>query len=164
MAITLPEDLRGLLSELGFEFPTADEDQIAELGAAWSALGVQLSVQSLQANVNAALVWSENTGKDVDAFKTWWTGEGNSPRTLPEGATAAAMTGTALQVCAGIVIGLKLYIIAELAATAYAIAAAIAAAVATGGVAGAAIVAIKQVAKEAIGWAIEATVMKILEG
>ncbi|MDA1361968.1 hypothetical protein O1R50_20235 [Glycomyces luteolus] len=164
MTITLPEDLRGLLSELGFEFPTADEDKIAELGSAWSTLGLELSLHAVQVGLSAAGVWSEHSGKDIDAFKTWWEGEDNPPKSLPEGATAAAMTGTALQICANIVIGLKMYIIAELAATVYAIAAAVAAAVASGGLGGAAVVAIKQAAKEAIGWAIEEALTQILEG
>ncbi|SDD49989.1 hypothetical protein [Glycomyces harbinensis] len=164
MAITLPDWLTGLMSELGLEFPKADEDEIAALGAAWTALGTDIAARRTEADATAAAVWDDSTGADIDAFKTWWQKEDSPPKSLEDGATGAGVTGTALQACALIVIGLKIYIIGELIATAFAIVAAIAAAIASGGLAGVAVIAVKQAAKEAIGLAIEQAVTAILEG
>ena len=164
MTITLPSSLTGLMSQIGYEFPTADEDKIAELGTAWTDLAGKLAPYAQQASDTASSVWGTNHGKDIDAFKTWWEAEDSPQKSLQEAITGAKVAGQALQTCALIVIGLKLYIIAELTSAAAAIAAAIAVAIETGGLGALAILGIKKVLKEAVGWAIEQAVMKVLEG
>jgi hypothetical protein len=164
VTITLPEDLAWLLRELGFAWPSSDEDKMAELGKGWIALAQELGNLGNEANTTAAQVWEEHAGQDIEAFKTWWHAEDSPAKSIAEGVKGATTIGEALAVCAMVVIGLKLFIIAKLTAAVISIGVAIAAALETGGLSLLAIAAIKKVAKEAIAWAIEQAIFKLLEG
>lgn len=164
MTITLPGRLTGLMSQIGYDFPKADEDKIAQLGEAWSGIGGKLSTHLANANTSAVAVWDDNTGKDIDSFKTWWEAADSPAKSISESLTGTNVAGQSLHICSTIVIGLKIYIIAELTAAAIALGVGIWGALATGGLSVAAALVIKKALKEAIGWAIEQAVLKILEG
>ncbi|WP_344485554.1 hypothetical protein [Glycomyces endophyticus] len=161
MTITLPDWLTEPMSWTGFEFPTADEDKIAELGTAWTELAGTLRPLTEQAAAAAAEVWGESSGDDIEAFQTWWEGPDSPKKSLEEGVEGALVAGQALQLCALIVIALKIHIIVELVAAVIAI---IAAAVAGGGAGAAVAAAVKTALKEAVGALIEHALTSLLEG
>ncbi|WP_203842544.1 hypothetical protein [Winogradskya humida] len=60
-------------------------------------------------------MWNEHEGEAVAAFQTWWAREDSPAKALLDGTKAATLTGTGLMICGGIVLTLKIAVIAQLA-------------------------------------------------
>lgn len=133
MGLQLPGELVSLLSILGYDWPTSDEEKLFEMGQAWIDFQATLTGSANAAAAAAQGVWTASSGDAVDAFRAWWEHEENAPAALRDGATGAVVAGVGLIVCAATVLALKVQIIVQLVILAFEIAQAIATAVATCG-------------------------------
>lgn len=163
MAIMLPSELASLLGVLGYDWPESNEDSLMESGQAWMEFGQELNAILGEADDNAAKAWTEQIGKDIDAFKAWWEGEDGPPDTLGDGATGSMVAGTGLMVCSIIVLTLKIMVLVQLAILAVQIAMAIAQAAVTFGASLAQIPIFQQIARKLVGVLIDQAVTKLLE-
>ncbi|MEU8258940.1 hypothetical protein AB0C06_32280 [Micromonospora inaquosa] len=133
MGLQLPGELVSLLSMLGYDWPTSDEEKLFELGQAWLGFSEQMANATQSAGGVAQEVWASNQGLAINAFREWWTAQDSAPGVLDRGANGAATVGIGLIVCAGVVLALKISVIVQLVILAVQIAQAIATAVATFG-------------------------------
>ncbi|WP_258018299.1 toxin glutamine deamidase domain-containing protein [Streptomyces noursei] len=113
----LPDALEWVLEMLGFNWPTADEDKLRESAQQWRnfASGVE---ELQQRGVTAAgNVVSQNSGDSIDGFNTTWEkfNGGSGSGYFADARTAAETIAVALDVAAGLVIGMKVAVIAQLA-------------------------------------------------
>lgn len=153
MGMQLPGWLRQALEYVGYDWPASDESVLAEWGGQWSALAATAQEAATLINEGVQRVSEENQGPAADAFAAYMQ-DGNA-QSLQEFAAASGAAGAAHQVVAGIVLTMKLAVIAQLVI----LAAAIAAAVASGGLASGGVVVARQAAK----WAIEAAINIAIE-
>lgn len=163
MAIMLPSELASLLSILGFEWPQSNEDNLMEFGQAWMEFGGELGEILGEAGGNAAQAWTDQVGKDIDAFKTWWESEDGPASVLDGGTIGAMIAGVGLIVCAVIVLILKIMVIVQLVILAVQIAMAIAQAAVTFGASLAQIPIFQQLARTVVGNLIQEAIFKLLE-
>ncbi|MFI6783088.1 hypothetical protein [Micromonospora sp. NPDC050276] len=126
MGLQLPDELRSLLGILGFNWPEADEQKLAEMGQAWMSFAGTLGSIVGTANAGAAPVWTGNSGADITAFQQWWSNEEGPVASIRDGVPAATLTGTGLVICGMIVLALKIAVIVQLVILAIQIAQAIA--------------------------------------
>jgi hypothetical protein len=113
VGLQLPGELISLLGLLGYNWPEADEEKLFEMGQAWIGFAQTIDTAVQESGRAATEVWSQR-GADIDAFRTWWTGDESPSATLSDGSTAAVVTGTGLIVCAGIVLALKISVMVQL--------------------------------------------------
>ena len=132
MTITLPDELTEPLSWIGFTWPEADEDKLAEAGQAWINYGTQMRTHAEHANTAARQVWTDNYGDSIQAFERWWNDDGPGEN-LNNAVIAAELIGAALLAFAAVTIALKVAFIAQLVLLAVEVAQAIATAVPTAG-------------------------------
>ncbi|MCW2939514.1 MAG: hypothetical protein JWN00_2499 [Actinomycetia bacterium] len=114
MGLRLPGAVEWLLNEMNYIWPEVDEDKLAELGRHWLAYGGKLQTISGEAQSAAAEVWTGNHGPMVDAFKARWEHEKSPAAVLRDGATAAYAMGAVLELCAVVVLMLKIHVLMEL--------------------------------------------------
>lgn len=133
MGMQLPGELVSVLSVLGFTWPQADEEKLFDLAQSWMDLSGRLRGSVEDANSAAGQVWANNMGDMVTAFQTAWNEADGPSQQLMMGATGAEIIGAGLMICAGVVLALKISVIAQLVMLAIAIAQAIATAVVTFG-------------------------------
>ena len=133
MGLQLPDELRSLLGILGYNWPEADEQELAEMGQAWMTFAGTLGSIVGVANAGAAPVWTGNAGADITAFQQWWSNEESPVASLADGVPAATLAGTGLIVCAMVVLALKIAVIVQLVVLAIQVAQAIATAAVTFG-------------------------------
>lgn len=133
MGMQLPSELVSVLSVLGFTWPEADEEALFELGGVWTRFAGELRGHTGEATGEAQQVWATNTGATVGAFERAWQAADGPITNLDDAATTAELVGAGLMVCAGIVLALKINVIAQLVILAIEIAQAIATAVVTFG-------------------------------
>ncbi|GIF12968.1 hypothetical protein [Actinoplanes teichomyceticus] len=133
MTITLPAELAEPLSWIGLEWPEADEDRLQADGQVWIDHATRLRAHAERSTATARRVWLDNEGATVEAFERWWNGADGPGRHLQEAATAAELVGGALIAMAGVTIGLKAALIAQLTALAVEVGQAIATATVTAG-------------------------------
>jgi len=133
MGLTLPGELVSILSMLGYEWPTSDEEKLFNLGQSWLGYNNELQGASAGVNGQAQQVWGGNSGAAIEAFKQWWDDQENAPAILAKNAVMTVVLGAGLFVCAAIVLVLKIQVIVQLVILAIQIAQAIATAVATFG-------------------------------
>jgi hypothetical protein len=114
MGINIPGELADLLNELGYTWPKADETQLFDMGREWMSFGDKIGPIIQEANQLANQVMSVNKGNAVEAFNKAWQKDSAASHTLDQGATGATVIGGALLVCAGIVLALKINVIAQL--------------------------------------------------
>lgn len=164
MGLQLPGELRGLLSMLGFNWPAADEEKLFEMAQTWMNQANTIRSHVDDATNAAAQVWKGNTADTVAAFQAAWEAADSPAERLKLAATGAQIIGAGLMVIAGVVLALKIAVIAQLVACAIQIAAAIAAAAATFGASLAQIPIAKMLAKYAIDIAIDKAVTAVLNG
>lgn len=160
----IPGELRSLLSGLGYDWPEADETALVEMGRAWMSFSDRLEAIVSDATSTASEVWTGHEGEAVAAFQAWWSREDSPAKTLLDGANAATLTGTGLMICGGIVLALKVAIIAQLAILAAEIAQAVATAVPTLGASLAEIPIFHQLTRSIIGNLVQAAVFQLLDG
>ncbi|MCO8271612.1 hypothetical protein M1L60_13530 [Actinoplanes sp. TRM 88003] len=164
MGMEIPGELRSLLGVLGFTWPEADETALAEMGRAWMAFSDRLESIVADATSIASEVWTEHEGQAVAAFQAWWAREDSPAPALLDGANAATLTGTGLMICGGIVLALKVAVIAQLAILAVQIAQAVATAVPTFGASLLEIPIFQQLSRVIVGNLVEDAMVKLLDG
>ncbi|MEV0675528.1 hypothetical protein AB0I60_03290 [Actinosynnema sp. NPDC050436] len=162
--LMLPPELAGLLNTLGFTWPEGDEGKIFDLAGEWIAFGDRLSGSVGEAHGHAEAVWSQNSAGAVEKFRAFWDGGDAPKQNLDDGATAAAMVGAGLYVCAGALIALKVAAIAQLVALAIEIAQAIATAVVTFGASLLEIPIFRQITKLLLDQALDLAINAVLNG
>lgn len=160
----IPGELRSLLGVLGYTWPEADETALVDMGRAWMSFSDRLEAIVADATSTAGEVWAEHEGEAVAAFEAWWGREDSPARTLEDGANAATLTGTGLIVCGGIVLALKVAIIAQLAILAVQIAQAIATAAPTFGASLAEIPIFQQLSRRIVGNLMDHAMAELLDG
>jgi hypothetical protein len=133
MRLDLPQDLVGLLQDMGYNWPEADEEKLFDLGRTWLEFAPKLSPAADLADAAAKRVWAENTGDAVDAFKAKWTHPDSGLAALRDSVSGTQMVGPLLMVAAAVVLALKINVIVQLTLLAIDIAEAIAGAPETGG-------------------------------
>ncbi|MEU7919022.1 hypothetical protein ACQP08_19695 [Micromonospora zamorensis] len=133
MGMTLPAELVSLLGLLGYTWPEADETKLLEMGQAWLAFPDRLAAPVADADSSARQVWTDNRDDAIERFQATWQAGDSAKTNLDDGATAAALIGAGLMVCAGIVLALKINVIVQLTLLAIQIAQAVATAAVTFG-------------------------------
>ncbi|MBB4691676.1 hypothetical protein [Paractinoplanes abujensis] len=160
----IPAELRSLLGILGFTWPEADETALVEMGQAWIAFSDRLEGIVADASSTAAEVWTEHEGESFAAFQAWWARQDSPAQSLLDGANAATLTGTGLMICGGIVLALKVAMIAQLALLALQIAQAVATAAPTFGASLLEIPLFQQLSRTIVGNLVEDAMVKLLNG
>jgi len=160
----IPGELRSLLSVLGFNWPEADETALVEMGRAWMAFSGRLEAIVSDATSTATEVWTGHEGEAVATFQAWWGREDSPAEVLLDGANAATLTGTGLMICGGIVLALKVAVIAQLAILAVEIAQAVATAVPTFGASLLEIPIFQQLTRTIVGNLVQDAILQLLDG
>ncbi|MCC3765603.1 hypothetical protein K3N28_21320 [Glycomyces sp. TRM65418] len=163
MAIMLPSELAGLLGVLGFDWPQSNEDNLMDFGQVWMDFGSELSEIAGEAGGNAAQAWTDQIGKDIDAFKTWWESEDGPASILDSGSIGAMIGGVGLIICSIIVLVLKIMVIVQLVILAVQIAIAIAQAAVTFGASLLQVPIFQQLARTVVGNLIQEAIFKLME-
>lgn len=163
MALMIPSELATLLSVIGHEWPSSNEDALMEAGQAWRELGGKLIEIESQATTSAAQVWADQIGQDIDAFKKWWESDEGPADSLTQGATGAMIGGSGLMLCSVLVLTLKIMIIVQLAILAVQIALAIAQAAFTFGASLAQVPIFQQITRRIVDTIIDQVISKLLE-
>ncbi|WP_456298106.1 WXG100-like domain-containing protein [Auraticoccus cholistanensis] len=156
--MVLPGWLEEALQFAGYSWPSTDEDVLRAWAAEWSSLSERATGHADEVDHAVAFVSSTNEGAGVAAFTSYMRGDSN----LAALRDFAAATGLLAQVCsvvASIVVTVKLAVIAQLGT----LAVAIAGAVASGGLASAAVLVAREVARRLIDAAIGLAVAEILD-
>jgi hypothetical protein len=164
VGLEIPGELRSLLGILGYSWPEADETALVEMGQAWLSFAGRLEAIVSDATSTATQVWTEHEGESVAAFQTWWTRQDSPAEALRDGANAATLTGTGLMICGGIVLALKVAVLAQLALLALAIAQATATAVPTFGASLAEIPVFQQLTRTIVGNLVQEAIVQLLDG
>src|SRR5688572_13961703 len=133
MGMQLPGELVSVLSMLGYTWPKADEEKLYELSQSWMTFSGVLRTHVSEADSAAAIAWQGNFADTITAFQTKWQADTSPSARLANSATGAQIVGAALMVAAGIVLALKISVIAQLIILAIQIAQAVATAVVTFG-------------------------------
>jgi hypothetical protein len=164
MTIQLPSELTWALSQIGIDFPDTDEDKLNEMGQAWQRFSNTLWQLADEADKHARAVWTGNEGDSIEAFKRSWSQAQAPLPNLRDGAEAARSIAKGLSICADIVTGFKLLVIAEAAAFALTcVGAGIAAWTGVGALFGAGAVIVRRIiAQKAIDTAIDQAIQKLL--
>jgi hypothetical protein len=160
----IPGELRSLLDVLGYHWPEADETALVDMGRAWTSFSDRLEAIVSDGSSTAAEVWTEHEGEAVAAFQTWWAREDSPAKVLLDGANAATVTGTGLMICGGIVLALKVAVIAQLAILAVEIAQALATAAPTFGASLAEIPIFQQLTRTIVENLVQDAVFQLLDG
>jgi hypothetical protein len=129
----LPGELVWALNMIGYTWPAADETELVRMGQAWVDFAGRLDAVVADATSVASGVWAQNEGADIEAFRAWWSREDSPAPALADGVTAAAIAGSGLAICGGIVLALKIAVAVQLTILVIEIAQAIATAAPTFG-------------------------------
>jgi len=164
MGMQLPGEIREILSIIGFNWPTGDEEKLLDLGQTWSQLSGLIDGHVSDAQNAAVSVWNANKGDMIDAFQARWAGEGSPAQRLNLGGTGADIVGVGLMVCAGIVLALKINVIVQATITLISIASAIAAAFVTFGASTAVIALLREACKRLLDYLLNMAIGKVLSG
>jgi hypothetical protein len=164
VGMEIPGELRSLLGILGYNWPEADETALVEMGRAWMSFSDRLEAIVSDASSTAAEVWTGHEGEAVAAFQDWWAREDSPAKVLLDGANAATLTGTGLLICGGIVLALKVAVVAQLAILAVEIAQAVATAVPTFGASLAEIPIFQQLTRTIVGNLVQDATFQLLDG
>ncbi|MGD3107973.1 hypothetical protein [Streptomyces sp. YGL11-2] len=118
MSIMLPSEVDWVLDLLGFEWPNLDEDKMMQAAEAWRSFAQDCQQAMSQGNSAVGTVRGSNSGDAIDGFgKAWdkFTKDGLIEFGYLEAlAGAAEILAALLDVCAIIVVALKIYVIAQL--------------------------------------------------
>jgi hypothetical protein len=162
--LMLPPELSGLLNTLGFTWPEGNERTIFDMAGEWMSLADELRPAIDEAHQHAEDVWKRNYDKAIEQFQTFWNGAEAPKQNLDDGATAASMIGAGLNVCAGVLVALKIAVIAQLVVLALQIAQALATAVATFGASLAQIPIFRETTRILLDQALDIAINTVLNG
>ena len=164
MGLEIPGELRSLLGVLGYSWPEADETALVEMGHAWMSFSGRLEAVLSDATSTATEVWTGHEGEAIASFQAWWDREDSPAKALMDGANAATLIGSGLMICGGIVLALKVAVIAQLAILAVAIAQAVATAVPTFGASLIEIPIFQQLTRTIVGNLVQEAILQLLDG
>ncbi len=133
MGMQLPGELVSVLSVLGFEWPRGDEEELFQMGQTWLNFAGTMRGETAHATSQAQSVWEVNISESTAAFEQAWQAAKSPVNNINDAATVAELIGGGLMVCAGIILALKIAVIAQLVILAVQIAQAIATAAVTFG-------------------------------
>ena len=160
MGMQLPGWLRQALEYAGFDWPATDEAVLFDWAQQWNGLANQAAGISAQASSAVGVVTSNNSGEGTSAYAAYMNDPDANIANLAKFGQGANAVGIGCNVAAGIVLTMKLAVIAQLVTLALAIASAIA----TAGLASGAALAAREVAKRLIEAAINIAVEQIMAG
>ncbi|MFB9658368.1 hypothetical protein ACFQS3_19190 [Glycomyces mayteni] len=163
MAITLPSELASLLGILGYDWPQSNEDNLMDFGQAWMDFGGKLGDLNGESAENAASAWTDQVGKDIDAFKTWWESEDGPQKIIGDGSVGSMIAGVGLIICAVIVLCLKIMVIVQLVILAVQIAMAIAEAAVTFGASLLQVPIFQQISRTVVGNLVQEAIFKLID-
>lgn len=162
MGMELPGELVSVLSVLGFTWPKGDEEKLFEMGQAWTRFATTLRGGTESTTVHAKSVWEVNVADSVSAFEQAWKAADSPVNNLNDAATTVELVGVGLMVCAGIVLALKLAVIAQLIILVVQIAQAIATAFVTFGASLAEIPIFRAITKKLLDILLDQAITKVL--
>lgn len=111
MGIVLPGEVERVLNDLGFTWPEVDEVDLFTAGSSWLSFGSSLTEVQQLAQGAADQVSSINQGAAIEAFRKKWDGDNAPAKVLGDAVVGVELGGAALLLCAGVVLGLKIYTI-----------------------------------------------------
>ncbi|SDD25377.1 WXG100-like domain-containing protein [Auraticoccus monumenti] len=158
MAMMLPGWLEEALQFAGYSWPSTNEDTLRAWASEWSSLSTRALAHADEVDHAVAFVSSTNEGEGVESFTAYMRGDSNLAA-LRDFGIATGMLGQACSAGARIVVTVKLAVIGQLAT----LAVAIAGAVASGGLASAAVLIAREVARRLVDAAIGLAVAEILD-
>ncbi|WP_406217960.1 toxin glutamine deamidase domain-containing protein [Streptomyces decoyicus] len=116
MSLMLPDWLEWVLEMLGYDWPTGDEDKMNESADRWREFANVVEQLQSEGVSAAGNVLSANSGDSIDGFSTTWEKfSGNGSGYLDDARTAAELIAFALNAGSGVIIGMKVAVIAQLA-------------------------------------------------
>ncbi|MFJ6749851.1 toxin glutamine deamidase domain-containing protein [Streptomyces sp. NPDC091266] len=115
MSLMLPDWAEWVLEMLGFDWPTGDEDKMMESAQQWRTFAAAVEQLQSEGVTAAGNVLSANTGDSIDGFSKTWDKFAGGSGYLDDARNVSEMIAVALEVGAGIIIGMKVAVIAQLA-------------------------------------------------
>jgi hypothetical protein len=155
----LPNDLVWVLNAIGVTWPNIDEDQLRDAGTKFRGISAELSEHKAGAMGQIEQMLQVNSGESQKVFEALWNKviKGH----LAELEDGLGVLAGAMDVCAGIVEGMKVAAIAELAAFAAETAADVAASIATFGLAAGAEIALEELTERIVNDIIQQAIGQI---
>lgn len=133
MGLELPPELREALSWVGVFWPEADETALLRCGEYWGTFAEQAAGHAEAATAAVAAMLEENSAESLDAFARYWEKVVGQDGYVADCGIVAGAVSVAFYSAGGLVLTLKLAVIAQLVAYAVILAAAIAAAIPSAG-------------------------------
>ena len=162
MGLQIPDELAGLLKEMGYNWPESDEEKMYQLGQSWLDFAGTTEQTAQDATTAVGTLPESNTGTAMSSFWAQWDKDDSVIEALHDATTGAKVLGGALIVCAAVVLVLKINVILQLTKLAIEIAMALAAAAATYGASLARIPVAKKLSEYAINILIDKAVETVL--
>ena len=128
MGLQLPPDLIEALSWVGCTWPEADETKLFHCGDFWGTFAERAAAHAEEAAAAVDAMLAENSSPGLDAFKQYWEKLSGEAGYLVDSGIVAGAVSIAFYTAGGLVLTLKVLVIAQLVAFAVILAAAIAAA------------------------------------
>jgi uncharacterized protein YukE len=150
VAIELPGEVVSLLSFIGINWPTVNEDKVREFASHVREFAENVDSAHRDSTATVQRLGEAYEGASYEALLAKWAALSDSH--MNELVQACHVVATALDVAADVIVAMKVETIAELVVLAAAFVADQAAAVATFGVAEAAVIAIEEAAKRLINF------------
>ncbi|MGK4582513.1 WXG100 family type VII secretion target [Kitasatospora sp. HPMI-4] len=150
MAIELPDEVVSLLSFIGINWPTVNEDKVREFASHVREFADNIDSAHRDSTATVQRLGESYEGASYEALMAKWSQLSSSH--MDELVQACHTVATALDVAADVIVGMKVETIAELVVMAAAFVADQAAAVATFGLAEAAVVAIEAAARKLVNY------------
>ena len=164
MGMQLPSELVSVMQAIGFNWPQGDEEKLFEMGQVWNRFAGTLRDGTDVATTYAENVWQINVSDTVSAFEQAWKASDSPVGNLNDAATTVELVGVGLMVCGGIVLALKISVIAQLIILAIQIAQAIALAVETFGASLLEIPVFRAITKRILDGLLDMAISKVLAG
>lgn len=128
MGLQLPPELIEALSWVGCTWPEADESKLFYCGEYWGAFAEHAAEHAEAATTAVTAMLAENQSPGLDAFQVYWQKLSGEDGYLVDCGIVAGAVSIAFYAAGGLVLTLKVLVIAQLIAFAVILAAAIAAA------------------------------------
>lgn len=150
MAIELPGEVVSLLSFIGINWPTVNEDKVREFAAHVREFAESVESAHRDSTATIHALGEAYEGASYEALLAKWSQVSDAH--FNELVQACHVVATALDVAAGVIVAMKIETIGELVLLAAALVADQAAAVATFGLAEAAVIAIEEAGKRLVNY------------
>ncbi|TCO62311.1 hypothetical protein [Actinocrispum wychmicini] len=128
MGLQLPAELIEALSWVGCTWPEADETKLFNCGEFWGTFAQNAAKHAEEASAAVQAMLAENHGPGIEEFKAYWEKLSGQDGYLVDCGIVAGAVSIAFYSAGGLVLTLKILVIAQLVAFAVILAAAIAAA------------------------------------